>query len=58
MQIQEQFSKLNLNICLEQIQLFIEYSKNVKKQYWNFTKELLKYIRQYNIKLKFSSQNL
>ena len=33
MQIQEQFHKLNLNICLEQIQLFIRYSKNLKKLY-------------------------
>ena len=31
MQIQEQFNKLNLNICLEQIQLFIGYWKNLKK---------------------------
>ena len=31
--IQEQFNKLNLSICLEQIQLFIGYSKNLKKLY-------------------------
>ena len=29
----ELFSKLNLSICLEQIQLFIGYSKNLKKLY-------------------------
>ena len=31
MQIREQFNKMNLNTCLEQIQLFIGYSKNLKK---------------------------
>ena len=31
MQIREQFNKMNLNTCLEQIQLFIRYSKNLKK---------------------------
>ena len=51
MQIQEQFHKLNLNICLEQIQLFIRYSKNLKKLYQNFTKELLKCIKQYKTKV-------
>ena len=29
----EQFNKLNLSICLEQIQLFTGYSKNLKKLY-------------------------
>ena len=31
--IQEQFNKLNLSICLEQVQLFTGYSKNLKKLY-------------------------
>ena len=31
--IREQFSKLNLSICLEQIQLLVGYSKNLKKLY-------------------------
>ena len=33
MRIREQFNKLNLSTCLEQIQLFIGYSKNLKKLY-------------------------
>ena len=32
-------------LCLEQIQLFIGYSKNLKKLYQNVTKELLKCIK-------------
>ena len=32
-EIQEQFSKLNLNTCSNQIQLFIGYWKNLKKLY-------------------------
>ena len=54
MQIQEQFNKLNLSICLEEIQLFIGYSKNLKKLYENFTKELVKCIKQYKTKDYFS----
>ena len=47
---QIEFNRLNLNICLKRIQIFIGYSKNLKKLYSNFTKE--QFIRQY--KTKFS----
>ena len=41
----QQFNFFNLSICLERVQLFIGYSKNLKKLYENFTKELLKFIK-------------